>query len=215
MVANPLSIRIYPMHYENIGHIDLNTKIQILQKINLNTLYNKIWSENCNMNFYKTLLNSTVFQFYNFDSIYTSVNINYAYQYFFNRMISILYEFLFDIYMELENIKDEVILFYLSKIKTLEEQGYEKYLDIFKQNSNCMNRAIIQYYEKYIGCIDNTQEEYIIMEKYIKSYDHKKTLITTFFYKYLNEFYRINLAIKVSEFNKLYIMPKFLNADKL
>lgn len=216
---------IYPKNYENISHINNKDKFRILNARNtIDNLLDNIWNEQNNKNYFKTLENSPVFYFFNFTTIYTSLHDNYAYNYFFTRMIEILYEFIYDIFMEKNKqgniLCDDVIILYISKVRKIEKEGYTKYLDILCEKFKKMyrmfiNKYSIKQYEKLIFSTNpnntsNNTEEYIEMRNYIKIYEDKKTKINEFIHPYINKYDTLIGKINKQDFSSLYPIPHFL-----
>lgn len=216
---------IYPKNYENIEHINNKDKFKILNyREMLENLFDKIWDYGYNKNYFKTLESSQVFFFFNFTTIYNSLHDNYAYNHFFSRMIEILYEFIYDIYMEKSKqgniLSDDVIILYISKIRKIEKDGYGKYLNILKDKFNkpyrtCDNKYSIKQYEKLIFSANlnntsNNTEEYIEMRNYIKIYNKKKTQINEFVQPYISQYDKLIGNINKKDFASLYQIPHFL-----
>lgn len=187
-------ILIYPQKYESISHITKEDKMNILngkQPIQLDKLFDIIWDKQYNKNFFKLNSNYQVIYFFNYDSIYedrtqplplnpslmNGIHETYAYKYFFDRMIEILYEFVYDLYRNsnvtngspnsiTNRVLDDSMKFYINKIRKLENGGYENHIKAIKDCLGYKSREII--YNK------NTITEY---ETIIKN-DYKKTIRT-------------------------------------
>jgi hypothetical protein len=217
------NMRIYPKNFECLNHINKNTKYKILCSRNIiEQVFSNIWTENHNQNFFRTILTSTIFYFYNFSTIYDSLNEKYAYNYFFTRIIEILYEFVYDLYGNATNIDeiDKMVMLFISKIRNIEKDGCVKYMDlfsnIFKINRHlCNNKEEIKCYENIIFSPNtinthNLTEEYIEIRNYIKNYEKKKSQVNDFIKLYVSKYDNLMNSINKLNFASLYQIPSFL-----
>jgi hypothetical protein len=209
---------IYPMNYENISNISIKKRFMILNNCNvISLLFDAIWDEKCNKNFVKVLNYSQVIYFFNSNITYTNIHEIYAYEYFFNRINEVLYEFLYDLHLD-GKLNDNNIILYISKIRKLEKEGYKYYINTLKDKlrekyfdySN--NKFIIEKYEKYITRKNNGNytEEYLILKNYINEYNKKKSQIHTFMHPYIIIYEKQNNDIAKANFASLYLIPEFL-----
>ena len=185
-VSRIFKISIYPEKYESISHITKEDKMNILggkQPIQLDKLFDMIWNEQYNKNFFKLNSNYQVIYFFNYDSIYEDqtqpLQVNpslmnalyetFAYKNFFNRMIEILYEFVYDLYRNsniTNGVLDDSMKFYINKIRKLENEGHYNHIKLIK---DCM-----KYKSLEIIYNRNAITEY---ETIVKN-DYKKTIRT-------------------------------------
>jgi len=209
---------IYPMNFENINSIESNKRLKILNSCNvIALLFDSIWNVKYNKNFIKVINYSQVIYFFNSNVLYTTMHETYSYEYFFNRMIDVLYEFVYDLHLERKFNENDVI-FYISKIRKIDKEGYKSYIHIIKDKLKLKyfeyssNKYIIEKYEKYITRKNNGNytDEYLNLKNYINEYTKKKNTIDTFMLPYIIKYEQQLSEIKKQNFASLYIIPEFL-----
>ena len=216
---------IYPMNYENVCNISIKKRFMILNSCNLiSLLFDTIWNAKYNKNFVKVLNYSQVIYFFNSNITYTNTHETYSYEFFFNRIIEVLYEFLYDLHIEYKlknntnNDDTDNILFYISKIRKIEKEGYRPYINIIKNKIReknieyISNKIIIERYEKHLTRKNNGNytEEYLNLKNYVNEYNKKKSRIHIFMNLYIIKYENKIKDIEKEKFESLYLIPEFL-----
>ena len=212
-----------------------------------------IWNEQYNKNFFKLNSNEQVIYFFNYDSIYEDrtqpLPINpllmnalyetFAYKNFFNRMIEILYEFVYDLYRNsnitngspngvANDVLDDSMKFYINKIRKLENEGHYNHIKLIKDCMKYKSREIIynkntitEYetivkndYQNTVALGDNLGNNlgnhFLEIKKYVNEYNKKKSRIDYFKNPFITLYDKNITDIEKLDFASLYLIPDFL-----
>ncbi len=129
-----------------------------------------------------------------------------------------MYEFVYDLHLAEKLNDNDDIIFYISKIRKIEKEGYRAYIDIIKnklkeKNSEYSNnKYLIERYEKDLTRKNNGNytEEYLNLKTYVNEYNKKKSRIQTFMNPYIIKYEQQIENINKQNFAALYLIPEFL-----